>query len=211
LDCVRQGENVEHLVTTRGDVVAQRAIIFAAGYMNCVLAPELRQKTRVTQHQILFMKPAQVAPYSPSNFPIVVDVNRWRYVFPIHGPGITKVVDDDKFRKERIVDPREPPRTEANDGFRSEARTFLRDYVPGLVDSEEVASNTCRYTNTVQEKYLVYRRGNAVVLSACSGHGFKNAPLTALMAVGLADGRVETTSYLDKDFGYEHADNFPSV
>ena len=210
-ECVRRGENVERLVTSRGDVVAQKAIIFAAGYMNCVLAPDLRAKTRVTQHQILFMRPAELAPYAPSKFPIVVDVNRWRYVFPIHGPGITKVVDDDKFREQRIVDPREPPRTEANDGFRTEARTFLRDYVPGLADAAEVASNTCRYTNTVQEKYLVYRRGNAVVLSACSGHGFKNAPMTALMAAGLADERVEHSSYLDKDFGYEHADHFPSV
>jgi len=207
-ECVRQGENVERLVTARGDVMPKEAVIFAAGYMNGGFAPELRAKTRVTQHQILFIQPQDPAAYAPGKFPIVININDWRYVFPVHGPGITKVVDDDKYRKERIIDPAEEFKKEVDDRFRSEARAFLQEYVPGLANSEEVDSATCRYTNTVQEKYLIYRKGNAVVISACSGHGFKNAPMTALMAVTLADQRAKAGACLDQAFRYEYADNF---
>ena len=207
-EAVRRGDNVERLVTARGDVVPNEAVIFAAGYMNGVFAPELCSKTQVTQHQILFIRPEDPARYSPAKFPIVINVNQWRYVFPVHGPDVMKVVDDDKWGKDRIIDPKQDFRKEADDGFRVEARAFLQDYVPGLVNSEEVSSTTCRYTNTRQGKYLVYRKGNAVVISACSGHGFKNAPMTALMAVRLADSQAKLLTNLEEEFGYANADDF---
>ena len=207
-ESVRRGENVERLVTARGDVVAKEAVIFAAGYMNGVFAPELRPKTQVTQQQVLFIKPRDPAAYAPAVFPIVVNLNQWRYVFPVHGPGITKVADDDKYRNEKIIDPKLKFKKHADDWFRADAKAFLQDYVPGLVNAEEVGGTTCRYTNTVQEKYLIYRKGNAVVISACSGHGFKNAPMTALMAVTLAEKHAKASPFLHPDFGYEHADTF---
>jgi sarcosine oxidase len=207
-ESVRRGDTVERLITARGDVAAKEVVIFAAGYMNGIFAPELRSKTQVTQQQILFIKPRDQARYAPANFPIVVNINQWRYVFPTHGPGITKVADDDKYHKEKIIDPKQPFKKAADDEFRADARTFLQDYVPGLVNSEEVGSTTCRYTNTVQEQYLIYRKGNAVVISACSGHGFKNAPMTALMAVTLADRQAKAPTYPHHDFAYEYAHNF---
>jgi sarcosine oxidase len=206
--CVRRGDNVERLVTSRGDVVPRKAVIFAAGYMNSVLAPDLRPKTRVTQHQIVYVKPRDPALFAPARFPIVINLNQWRYVFPLHGPGITKVVDDDKHRPGAVIEPTGKFTKDAGDGFRASARTFLQDYVPGLLDAEEVDSATCRYTNTAQDKYLIYRKGNTVVLSACSGHGFKNAPMTARMAATLAAPHAEASSQPEKEFAYEHADNF---
>ncbi|MGA2649978.1 MAG: FAD-dependent oxidoreductase [Terracidiphilus sp.] len=207
-EAVRRGDNVERLVTARGDVVPNEAVIFAAGYMNGVFAPELSCKTQVTQHQVLFIRPEDPVRYSPAKFPIVINVNQWRYIFPVHGPDVMKVVDDDKWCKDRIIDPKQDFRKEADDGFRVEARAFLRDYVPGLVNSDEVSRTTCRYTNTRQGKYLIYRKGNAVVISACSGHGFKNAPMTALTAVRLADSQVKSLTPLEEEFGYANADDF---
>lgn len=206
--CVRDGSDVERLITSRGDVVPRVAVIFAAGYMNSTLAPELGAKTRVTQQQLLHITPADPEPYMPSRFPIVVNINQWRYVFPVHGPGVMKVADDDKFRRDKIIDPRHAPQTEADDWFRTEARDFLRDYVPGLAAAEEVGSTTCRYTNTVSDDYLIYRTGNTVVISACSGHGFKNAPVTALMATALATAQPPAPDWKDAGFGYGHAADF---
>lgn len=37
-------------------------------------------------------------------------------------------------------------------------------------------SETCLYTNTADESFILERRGSIVVGSACSGHGFKFAP-----------------------------------
>jgi len=198
--------NVERLITSRGDVIPLRGVIFAAGYMNGVLASELRAKTQVTEQQVVYIKPESPAPYSPARFPIVVDINKWRYVFPIHGPGITKIADDDKYQAEKINDPRQSPRKHAQDSFRAEVNCFLRDYVPGLLTAEEVDSITCRYTNTLNGDYLIYKRGNAVVISACSGHGFKNAPMNSLRAAALAEDAA--SARFPNDSAYEHADTF---
>ena len=44
------------------------------------------------------------------------------------------------------------------------------------VDPEPVAAQTCMYTTTPDEHFILERRGRVVIGSACSGHGFKFAP-----------------------------------
>ena len=46
-------------------------------------------------------------------------------------------------------------------------------------DPQPVESETCIYTNTPDQDFVVERRGRVVVASACSGHGFKFAPALA--------------------------------
>jgi monomeric sarcosine oxidase len=43
-------------------------------------------------------------------------------------------------------------------------------------DPEPVAAETCMYTTTPDERFILERRGRVVIGSACSGHGFKFAP-----------------------------------
>ena len=43
-------------------------------------------------------------------------------------------------------------------------------------DPEPVAAETCMYTTTPDEHFILERRGRTVIGSACSGHGFKFAP-----------------------------------
>jgi len=43
-------------------------------------------------------------------------------------------------------------------------------------DPDPVAVETCMYTTTPDERFILERRGNVVIGSACSGHGFKFAP-----------------------------------
>jgi sarcosine oxidase len=45
-----------------------------------------------------------------------------------------------------------------------------------LADPEPVQIQTCLYTTTPDETFVLERRGRVVVGSACSGHGFKFAP-----------------------------------
>ena len=44
------------------------------------------------------------------------------------------------------------------------------------VDPEPVEVQTCMYTTTPDERFVLRRRGRLVIGSACSGHGFKFAP-----------------------------------
>jgi sarcosine oxidase len=47
---------------------------------------------------------------------------------------------------------------------------------------------TCLYTNTEDESFVLERRGRLVVGSPCSGHGFKFAPLIGERLASLAGG-----------------------
>lgn len=53
-------------------------------------------------------------------------------------------------------------------------------------EPEPVATETCIYTNTPDEHFVLERHGAIVVGSACSGHGFKFAPLIGQRLADLA-------------------------
>jgi len=62
---------------------------------------------------------------------------------------------------------------------------WIRERLPG-VDPEPVESDTCLYTSTADEEFVLERRGRVVVGSACSGHGFKFAPAVGRRLAALA-------------------------
>jgi sarcosine oxidase len=64
---------------------------------------------------------------------------------------------------------------------------WVRERFPG-VDPTPVASESCLYTSTDDESFVLERRGPLVIGSACSGHGFKFAPAVGRRLAGLALG-----------------------
>jgi sarcosine oxidase len=50
------------------------------------------------------------------------------------------------------------------------------------------ATDTCLYTNTPDEDFVLDRRGPMVIGSPCSGHGFKFTPLVGRILADLATG-----------------------
>jgi sarcosine oxidase len=64
---------------------------------------------------------------------------------------------------------------------------YVEQWLPGL-DPMPVTAATCLYTTTPDERFVVERHGPLVVVSACSGHGFKFTPLIGRMAADLALG-----------------------
>jgi sarcosine oxidase len=52
--------------------------------------------------------------------------------------------------------------------------------------SEPVRTETCLYTTRTNDEFLLERRGRIVVGSACSGHGFKFAPVVGARLAALA-------------------------
>ncbi|MCU1567954.1 MAG: Sarcosine oxidase, partial [Pseudarthrobacter sp.] len=64
---------------------------------------------------------------------------------------------------------------------------YVRRYLPGL-DPEPYAETTCLFTNTPTEDFVIDRAENLTVLSPCSGHGAKFAPLIGQWAADLATG-----------------------
>jgi sarcosine oxidase len=84
-----------------------------------------------------------------------------------------------------IVDPDAPRRLDSAIVERM-SEWVARRYTD--VDPEPVLAETCLYTNTDDEQFIIERHGPIVVGSACSGHGFKFGPLTGKR---LADLTIE--------------------
>lgn len=53
-------------------------------------------------------------------------------------------------------------------------------------DPSPTGSETCLYTNTADESFVLERHGRVVVASACSGHGFKFAPVLGRTIAAMA-------------------------
>jgi len=62
---------------------------------------------------------------------------------------------------------------------------WVRERFPD-VDPTPVAAESCLYTSTADESFVLERRGRVVVGSACSGHGFKFAPAVGRRLASLA-------------------------
>ena len=64
---------------------------------------------------------------------------------------------------------------------------WVRERMPE-VDPAPVDAQTCLYTTTEDESFVLERRGRIVIGSACSGHGFKFAPAVGERLASLALG-----------------------
>jgi sarcosine oxidase len=63
--------------------------------------------------------------------------------------------------------------------------SWVRERFPD-VDPSPVETETCLYTSTADQNFVLERRGRVVVGSACSGHGFKFAPAIGRRLAALA-------------------------
>lgn len=112
--------------------------------------------------------------------PVVLD---WRepvaYALPSPGQGI------------KVAEHHAGPTTDPHDdGAASEAslarlKSWVVDRFPSADPTPHLVE-TCIYTNTADESFLVERRGPIVIGSPCSGHGFKFAPLIGQRLAALA-------------------------
>lgn len=68
---------------------------------------------------------------------------------------------------------------------------FVARRLPG-VDPTPLRTETCLYTMTPDEDFVLERVGPVVVCSCCSGHGFKFAPLIGELVADLAIGAPVT-------------------
>ena len=88
------------------------------------------------------------------------------------GPKLASAADQDA-----IVDP-------AN---RARVVEYVRRHLPGLVP-EPYAETTCLFTNTPSQDFLVDGVDGVTLVSPCSGHGAKYAPLIGDIAADVATG-----------------------
>ena len=150
-------------------------VVTAGGWVRSLVEPlGISAPVRPTRETVAYFD-LQAAP------PTVVE---WGdpsiYALPASGEGL-KV-------GEHIAGPETDPDEEGrvNDESVERLITWVGDRFPGAAP-EPHRTETCIYTNTEDEDFILERHDRVVIGSPCSGHGFKFAPLIGRMLAELAE------------------------
>lgn len=131
---------------------------------------------RVTREQVLFF-----AADASELVPFVHGVPYWVYAVP--GDGVVKVAEHGR-GAETTAAGRSFDLDEAD---AARVVEYVKRVLP-LVDPEPVSFETCLYTSTPSEDFVIDRAGPFLVCSPCSGHGFKFAPLIGEIVTAMVHG-----------------------
>ncbi|MFO0957823.1 MAG: N-methyl-L-tryptophan oxidase [Isosphaeraceae bacterium] len=169
-------------------------LIVAAGAWAAGLLPSWRGKLRATRQQVLYLQGPISGGTALGRLPV------WIYVGTSEGQAYYGMPDflggGAKAARHSgpEVDPDHAPRG-VDPGYVAEIRAFLRGFLPMLADAPMARSETCLYTMSPDEMFLVGPlpdRPDVLLASACSGHGFKFGDLVGRALADLAiDGRTD--------------------
>jgi sarcosine oxidase len=184
---IEAGRDRVVLRTAAGEVAARAAVITAGPWARGVLAGALPQAPRLTAtvQQVRYFAPRDPAAAWPTLIERPPEGLCW-YAVPAAGdaPGVKVAAHIPG----PAVDPRDGPFTEIDPALEEEAAGYVRDRLPGL-DPAGLAAETCLYTMTPDEDFVLDTAGPLVVGGGCSGHAFKFGPLLGEFLADLAQGR----------------------
>jgi sarcosine oxidase len=168
LAALRRGLDVREQTRVRpGEVDADAVVVTAGPWVNELLEQPLEVK--VTRETLCYFRPEEGRPV-----PSVVSFKPDRHthdMYSLFDPLYGLKVGAHHAGPE--ADPNVPgePESELIERITAWANETYR-----LADPLPAAAETCMYTTTADETFVLERRGRLVVGSPCSGHGFKFAP-----------------------------------
>ena len=174
--------------TARGEYRGEQLVLAAGAWMR-TLVPELADVLAVERQPIHWFVPASPTDhFTPARCPVTLwehDGGHMFYTLPDFGDGLKAAVHYEG----RSVDPDRVERTTSREEG-AQVMEILRRFMPraagGLRDSQ-----VCLYTNTpdlhfIMDVHPAHPR-QVVVISACSGHGFKFAAAVGEVAAELLE------------------------
>jgi sarcosine oxidase len=172
------------IVTDHGSIEASRVVV-AAGPWVATLLPDLRARLRVTRQVMAWFEPLDPALFRTPPFPVFILESRHglHYGFPLDAYGV-KV--GKHYHRDETVDPDTYDRSvSAQD--EAVIRAALADHLP-TVNNRMRMAQTCLYTMTPDGHFLIdwIVSPRILVVSACSGHGFKFATVIGEIVADLA-------------------------
>ena len=157
-----------------GEQLRARQIVFTAGAWMPALVPSLAPLLRPERQVVAWFDISDAPSFSPARFPVFVLTTDFGifYGFPQHGVPGFKI--GKYHHRAEPVDPDRVVRTvDAHD--ESVLRECVQAFFP-RANGPMLQSSTCIFTNTPDEHFIIDRLPDmpeVLVVSACSGHGFK--------------------------------------
>lgn len=175
-------------VTTTRAVYRSRRLVISAGAWAGSLLPDLAPVLVPERQVLLWSATRRPERFAVGAFPVfILDVPEGRYYgFPEAGiPGF-KI---GRFHhREQIVDPDAWDRAAIDPQDEAVLRAATGRYFPDA-DGPTLSLRTCMFTNTPDEHFIIDHHPDVpqvVVVSPCSGHGFKFASAIGVVAADLA-------------------------
>lgn len=174
------------VVTSRGEYEAGRLVLSPGAWIGD-LVPALRS-IAVPERQVLgWFQPAHPERFGPEAFPVLnlkVEEGRY-YLLPVHGvPGL-KIGLYHHLQEQGHPDTLSRPITAEDEAI---LRRCIARYFPDA-DGPVMSLHACMFTNTPDEHFIIDTlrdQPEVVVVSPCSGHGYKFASVVGEIAADLA-------------------------
>jgi len=167
------------VVTSDRSLIGDVAVV-AAGAWLPKLAPSLGLKDELPELVVTQEQPAYYDAPDAERWPVFVHHGD-RPHYGLFTPGLGVKVGEHGTGV--VVDPDDRP--PADDERLRRLSSYVGRWLPGA-DPSPTRVDTCLYTTTPDERFVLRRFGRVVVCSACSGHGFKFVPAVGERVAALA-------------------------
>lgn len=189
ISLARSGDAIT-ATTNEGTITARRVVVSAGAWTGPLMqALGVTLPLDVTRQTMHWLAPrGDAAVRSPERFPVALiehDVGRFVYTMPDFGDGVKVAIHHEG----AVVGPDAVDR-EIHASDTQPVAALAERFLPGAAGRIR-ESVVCLYTNTPDRDFILDvddRAPNVVIVSACSGHGFKFASAIGEIAAQLALG-----------------------
>lgn len=199
LSSVTRSGNGFRLSASTGEVLAAEHIIVCAGGWLPALLSELSlpdafvqqiPSLQVRQEQAYHFPYEEALEASATPWPTFIHLSENLQIYGLPGGRDAQFQGQKvaKFNGGKVLSSARAQDRLVDESNRQQVMEYVTRYLPGVVP-EPYAETTCLFTNTPNEDFVLDTVDNITVVSPCSGHGGKFAPLIGEMAADLATGR----------------------
>jgi monomeric sarcosine oxidase len=179
VEAIERSSDGVNIVTSSGSLRGRSAVVAAGAWANDLLgslgAPI---PLRVSREQVHYFRATERI------LPFVHGEGHFIYAVPPLDGDLVKVAEHGT-GPQTSADGRD---FELEPGAAGRIEAYVRRTLPTL-EPERIGFETCLYATTPDGDFVLDKRDNVVVVSPCSGHGFKFAPLVGEIAACLATDR----------------------
>jgi sarcosine oxidase len=168
-------------VETADRVMVAGVVVLAAGAWLPGLAGSVGLSAELPTLVVTQEQPAYFTAPGAERWPVFVHHDDHHPHYGLYTPGIGVKVGEHGTGV--VVDP--DARQPADDERVQRLAAYVHRWLPGA-DPAPTRVDTCLYTSTPDEAFVLRRFGRIVVCSACSGHGFKFVPAVGERTAELA-------------------------